>query len=215
MFGKKKTKKCEHCDLETKKDFSYCPNCGNPMKNKDKEMKDYGLIGTSDYEEMSEENPFSFGITDKLINTMVNSLMKNLDKQFKEMDRNYSQPEIKSFPNGIRIKIGYPGEMKQQKPRKSQMKKELTNSQIKKMSSLPRAQAKSSIKRLNDSIIYELATPGVDSPQDIFISKLEDGYEIKAIGAKKVYINTLPINLPMKKLSLIDQKLLVEFTTED
>jgi hypothetical protein len=59
------------------------------------------------------------------------------------------------------------------------------------MGKLPRAKAKSSSKRLGDRLVYELVTPGVTSPKDIFISKLESGYEIKAIGQKKVYSKNL------------------------
>tara|TARA_Y100000310_G_C20258277_1_gene612406 strand:- start:163 stop:639 length:477 start_codon:yes stop_codon:yes gene_type:complete len=158
--------------------------------------------------------------------------MKSLDKQFKSMDKEYNQfekqmqkdlqnAEIQSFPNGIKIKIGLPNS-NQQNPQKNKgtkkksiLEKAPTQEQIKKLSALPKAQAKSSIKRLNNSLNYELATPGVDSIEDIFIAKLEEGYEVKAIGDKKVYTNSLPVNLPLKRLSLLKDKLLVEFQTEE
>lgn len=85
---------------------------------------------------------------------------------------------------------------------------------MKKLSSLPRTTAKTKIKRLSDKVIYELAAPGIESPEDIFISKLENGYEIKAIGKKKIYTNSLSIDLPIRGFSLTDNKILVEFKTE-
>ena len=83
------------------------------------------------------------------------------------------------------------------------------------MSTLPREKAKTNVKRLGDKIIYELATPGVSSPEDIFISKLETGYEIKAIGSKKIYVNSIPINLQLKNYSISKSKLSVEFKAQE
>jgi len=85
---------------------------------------------------------------------------------------------------------------------------------LKKMGSLPRAKAKTSVKRFGNKVVYELSTPGVISAEDVFISKLESGYEIKAIGDKKVYVNSVPINLPLKKYSIVNNKLLFEFLAE-
>ena len=52
---------------------------------------------------------------------------------------------------------------------------------------------------LIDSVEQELNNPY--KKEDIFISKLESGYEIKAIGSKKIYVNSVPINLPLKQYS--------------
>ena len=82
------------------------------------------------------------------------------------------------------------------------------------MSTLPRTQAKTNIRRLSNKVIYELATPGLQSVQDVFVSKTESGYEIKALGDKKIYVNNLPIDLPMRGFSVEDNKLLVEFKTQ-
>ena len=64
-----------------------------------------------------------------------------------------------------------------------------------------------------DKVVYELNTPGVQSVEDIFISKLESGYEVKALGSKKVYVNSIPVNLPISKYSILDNKLFVEFNS--
>src|SRR3989344_3077431 len=80
--------------------------------------------------------------------------------------------------------------------------------------SLDFGDSKAEIRRLSDKIIYELATPGVSNVEDIFVSKVESGYEVKAVGSKKVYFNSLQINLPLKKYFVKDNCLTLEFGLE-
>ena len=223
FFNNKNTERCKNCEKKIDRNSSYCPKCGYPQ-NQERKQREYGLLGSNDYENLSEhEESEPFGITDKIINSMVNSLMKSLDKQFKfldedsvrKMQKDLQNAEIQSFPNGIRIRVTPQPQKSQKLKKKSILEKSPNSIQLKKLSTLPRTKAKGTIKRLNDSLNYELTTPGVDSIEDIFVSKLEEGYEIKAIGNKKIYTNSLPINLPLKKLSLIKDKLLVEFRTDE
>ncbi|MFH1425602.1 MAG: hypothetical protein ABIG28_02635 [archaeon] len=224
LFNKKNKnlKKCEDCGSRVEDKFSFCPHCGNSFLDPQDE-EDYGLLGRDDSLDVEEENYDmfqGFGITDKIIGTMFNSIMKSLNKQFKnqlrEMDREVSQPEIRSFPNGISIRLS--GPLQQRKKKQGQEKKavrEITEEQLKKISSLPKSPAKTNVKRLGNKVVYELSTPGVTALEDIFISKLESGYEIKAIGSKKVYVNSVPINLPLRQYSIVNNKLLVEFSGID
>src|SRR3990172_3572410 len=144
----------------------------------------------------------------------MNSMIKALDKQMKEGAEPIFEgnADIEHSPNGIKIKIGIPQgkQNRQQKPKHS-IKKQITEAQLEKMSNLPRAPAKTSVRRLSDKVVYELSAPGISSTDDVFVSKLENGYEIKAIGGKKVYVNSLPVNLQLKGLVISDNKLLVEF----
>lgn len=224
MFFDKKSKeliKCEGCGKKTEKKHSFCPFCGNNFLNSKKEREDFGLLGKNDFSEQEELlQPQQFGMMDKILNSMVNSMMKNLDKQlkdqFKDMEDDLGKPEIRSMPSGIKIKISGPFDINQRKRNpqaRKQVRQEIGEEQLKKITKLPRAKAKTNVKRFGDKIIYELATPGVASPQDVFVSKLESGYEIKVIGDKKVYVNNVPINLPMKKYTIAKDKLLVEFFT--
>ena len=73
---------------------------------------------------------------------------------------------------------------------------------------------KTNVRRLSDKVVYELKTTGIESVDDVFVSKLESGYEIKAIGNKKVYVNSLPVSLPMKGYSISDAGITVEFALE-
>lgn len=208
MFFNKKSKKkilrCENCDSKINKKFSFCPDCGESLRIQEKDHSGFGLLDNP----RLGENPFaSLGISEKMINSIMGNLMKSLDFQMKDMPA----PEIQNLPNGIKIRIGTSSQPKSKPQLK---KKEITEEQIKKMSGLPRAEAKSNLRRFSDKVVYELTTPGVESVQDIFISKLESGYEVKAIGDKKVYINNIPVTLPLKKYSIANKKTFVEFSAQ-
>jgi len=194
FFNKKDKKKCENCGHKSNPNSNFCPSCGSSFLDPRKEEADFGLLGRNDSINSNFQEPPAqgFGITDRLISSVFNSLIKNLDKQFqnqfKEMEKEFQDAEIKTFPNGIRIKIAGPR-------------------------IIPKAEARTNEKRLGDKVVYELNTPGVQSVDDIFISKLESGYEVKALGSKKVYVNSIPVNLPITKYSVLDNKLFVEFNS--
>ena len=192
MFGKK-TIKCSNCNSKVNEKYSFCPDCGNFL-NEETEAKEYGLLGRDDNSSEMPADELNFGIADKLINSLMNSLIKNMDKQFKQFDQDSRRTEIKNLPNGIKIRIGTSAPQNKKAQRTGPFQKQLSEEQIEKMSFLPRTQAKSKMKRMGDKIIYELDTPGILSPQDIFISKLESGYEIKAISEKQDYVNILHQN---------------------
>ena len=216
FFGKKSKDKvaCLNCKANLDNKYNFCPFCGVSAIDEEKEMREFGMLGKSDVSEESliKEGLMTsnLGITDKLIGSLVNSLLKNLDKQF----RDFEKTEIKNHPNGIRIRIATPQQHKKQSENKM-VKKSPTDDQLERMASLPRSSAKANIRRLSDKLIYEIHTPGVESPQDVFISRSESGFEIKAIGKNKVYVKSLPVNLPLKNLSLNDNKLFVEFKTHE
>lgn len=230
LFGKKKDK-CKNCNENVEKNFSFCPYCSFPLTNKKANVKDFGLLGENDEideEEIEENFAPQTGFTDKIMDSLINSVMKStmkaMDKQFKEMNQiskkdlaNMENARIEQLPNGIKISIGgtLPQKIKQanQKP-KVQKVKEITQEQLEKMQKLPRQEAKTKITRLSDKVIYELNANGIESPEDVLISKLESGYEIKAIGKNKIFVNSIPINLQMRGFSFDDKKLLIEFKTE-
>lgn len=219
FFGKKddgKLRKCDQCGSRSEGKFSFCPFCGNNFVDGMTEREDFGLLGRNDFSALDDNPMNGLGMMDKLIGSMVNNLIKNLDKQMRNQigDDDFENAEVKALPNGIRIQFSNPMQP-QKKPRTAKVaRREVNASQMKKMGSLPRAKAKASVKRFGDKVIYELTTPGVISADDVFVSKLESGYEVKAIGDKKVYVNSVPINLPLKKYSIMNNKLLFEFVVQ-
>lgn len=218
MFFDKKIK-CEKCKSSIKEDFSYCPHCGNPMLDVEKENKDFGMLGRNDAidgnlgRQISEAN---LGFVDKLMDSAMNSLMRSVEKEMrKSVKEMNSQPRITHMPNGIKISMGIPAmpanmQMPQQKEKKPRHQK-ISDEQMQKLVSLPKTTAKTKVRRFSDKVVYELEIPGITSPENVFISKLEQGYEIRAIGKNKVYTNSLPIELPIKGFSFNKDVLSVEF----
>ena len=199
--------------------YNFCPYCGLSFADPRRDREDFGLLGKEDIPDMNEDGGFpvqGMGFTDKLVGTLFNSLMKNLDKQIRNQMLNtkddFPGAEIRGFPNGVKIKISGPFPMQ---PRRRQKRQEETQkvgeAQLRRMSELPREKAKAHVKRIGDKVVYELSAQGITSIEDVFVSKVETGYEVKAIGEKKVYVNSIPINLPLMKYSIIKDKLLLEF----
>jgi len=215
FFGKKKpSTMCSQCNSKIEDSFSFCPYCGGSLLDPEQEIRDFGMLGRNDVPSQKSPNQFplaDLGITDKMLNSMISSLTKTLARQFNEAE---NSPEIENLPNGIKIRIG--GPIRKENPKKTaSAKKVITEKQIQKMSNLPRMEAKANIRRFSDKIVYEMTTPGLESVQDVFISKLESGYEIKAIGSKKVYINSPPINLPLRGYKIEKGHLFVEFLSQE
>ncbi len=208
MFGRKN---CPHCDKNVKESFDFCPKCGKSLRTPEQEMDDFGLLGKSD--EVAGAPGIGgggFSITDKFVNSIFNSLMKSLEKQMRQSG---SDAEIQNFPSGVTIRVGMPGAKtaKESRERKQSRIQKITQEQINRMTGLPRVEAPSSMKRLGDKIVYELKAAGINSLDDVFVSKLAEGYEIKAIGLKKVYVNSLPVELPLQGYTLHDKGLTLEF----
>lgn len=213
MFFGKRSQRCASCNSKINGKFSYCPYCGMDLADKEKEARKYGLLGRADKSDMSEQVPFvRMGVTEKLLGSLVNNLAKSLDKQFKQMEKEFGKlenAEVESFPNGIRIRIG--AKVPARAEQKKKVGKRITEEQLKKFASLPRSTAEAKVRRLGDKLVYELVIPGIVSPDDIFISKLESGYEIKAIADKKIYVNSIPVNLPIRGVAINSDRLFVEF----
>jgi len=208
LFGKKI--KCKLCNSKIKEDFSYCPYCGHHLLSKEEELREFGMLGKSDSTRDLADNQLTpIGITDKIISSLMSNLVKCIEKQMKSLPQE-DNTEITQLPNGIKIKINT-NVPNTQKKQVKQVQRKISEEQLKKLSELPRETAKSKVRRLSDKVVYELSAPGIESPDNIFFSKLESGYEIKAIGKKKIYVNSLPIELPIRGFSIDEDKILVEF----
>ena len=116
FFGKKSkdTIRCENCSSKLDEKFSFCPYCGNSLLNEEDEMEEFGMLGRTDAasKNLPAENSIGFGITDKLINSVMNSLLKNLNREVSKADGfdAFERTEIKTLPNGIKIKLGVPSQ---------------------------------------------------------------------------------------------------------
>lgn len=213
FFGKKSEKekpRCMNCESKVSDSFMFCPYCGESLVDPVEEMENFGILGRNDLvnEELFAPTPSQLSMTERIFTSLMNTLMKTIDQQVQKSQNEKS--EVTSFPNGIKIKIGMPNQIKKEEP----VIKAFTDEQIKKMTGLPRTKAKMTMRRLNNKLVYELNTPGINSRDDIHLAKIESGYEIKAISDKKVYVNSIPVNLPLESYSIQNNKLIVEFRAQ-
>lgn len=179
------------------------------MRNPEKDLEEFGLLGKNAFSgtPLAGGGNAGFGISDKIINSLFTHLMKSLESNM----RASSPAEIRTLPNGIQVRIETP--VQKQAPKVKVRK--LTDEQLKRMSGAPRIEAKSDIRRLSDRVVYDLKAPGIGSLDDVFVSKVESGYEVKAIGKNKVYINSLQVDLPLKGYTLHEKGITFEFGAQN
>ena len=214
-----KKKKCEKCGKKIGEKYSFCPYCGNQISSENDE--DFGMLGKNDFMPLANELKLPLGL-----NTIFNSLMKNLSKEMEEqMKGNFPQEQpkktkkdgisisISTFGNGApRVKVTPMGNQKvaQEKTNEKIKQNNFTKEKIKKFNELKREEPKTNIRRLSNKLVYEIEMPGVKTIENISITQLENSIEIKAIGDKKAYGKIIPISLPIKNFDLSEGKLILE-----
>ena len=235
MFNKKK---CKRCNSKISKEFDFCPYCGSKEDGTSNENKgnydesSWGMLGRNDLFPTRTEIELPFGF-----NTLFKSLMKNLDSQFKEMGKGFGREfqENKKIPKEVRsggisisistsnngppeIRVKSSGNIpefrREEEGIKKQLKptsqKALSEGSLKKFSKLPRQEPNTNVRRLSNKVVYEIDLPGVKTTNDISIIKLENSIEIKAVSKDKAYFKLIPINIPIKKYFLKEEKLILE-----
>lgn len=221
MFGKKR---CYKCDKKIERDFEFCPYCGISFKNPLKEKEDYGFIGTNDNINEVEKMLGGFmqpGIMDKMISSLFRSLEKEIRAQERPTKEDFhSIPKMNTnfelYLNGKRIPINQNSiQIGTAPPIEKKIPQKINEEFIKKSVKLPRKEAKTKLTRLNNKIIYELETPGLENLNQVLINKLEESIEIKAYTQKAVYYKNLSIKLPLIKYGLKEDVLVLEFQTKN
>lgn len=216
------SKKCNKCNKKVKKDYDYCPFCGNNFTSK-YDSSDYGILGKNDSVEGFEKNPLQKPLIDKLFNKTIGeiipSMIKKIERQIQEdlenPDKKGNHPE---FPGKLNVQLFVNGkkvtpEIKETHApkRKPRQKKIITQDKLNKLTTLPKKEPSSKLRRLSGKIIYELEVPGVNSLEDIFINQLENSIEIKAMSDKEIYAKNLKLNLPIIRYYLNKGNLYLEF----
>ena len=223
MFNKKK---CEKCGEKISNDYNFCPYCRTSLKDYFDD-EDWGFLGRNDF---IEEVKLPLGF-----NHLFNSLIKNLNTQFKEFENietkeEQKRPQIKK--GGISISISTSGNKQPEikvtsfgnVPRFKEKEKQITKeakildlplSDAKKFSGVPKKEPETNIRRLSNKVVYEINMPGVKSIDDISIIQLENSIEIKAFAKDKVFHKIIPINLPISDYNLSKGKLVLELDAKE
>lgn len=80
-------KNCKKCGKKIEKKYTYCPYCGSNLLDIMEESKNYGFLGRDDdFDFFKEETKLPFGM-----NFIFKNLIKEMDKQFQELDRQIGQ----------------------------------------------------------------------------------------------------------------------------
>lgn len=206
-------KKCPACDKKIEKKFNFCPWCGHSFK-KQRVEEDFGMLGQDDEIEQQIANQLQlpFGM-----NGIFNGLIKQLEKELANME-NIQSPQ--GMPKGFKIHIstGQPGQQPKMVPMKQPRKKQPATIQVEeadeaekeRRANLKRVDAKSSIRRLPEGIIYEIDAPGVRTVKDVVITKLEESMEVKIYAEDKCYVKSLPLKMDVVEFSVQENKVLLK-----
>lgn len=212
MFNKKR---CTNCGKKISDNYNFCPYCRSQLNQDD---GDWGMLGKSDFAPENNEIKMPFGF-----NALFNTLIKNLDKQFSNLDNTFDQesdqPKIKK--SGVSISINtsngkppeikvrrFGGNKKQNSPKKTQtttkktISRTFSKKQKEKFKTLSKKSPDTNVRRLSDRVIYELKMPGVKNEEDVSINQLKESIEIKAIGNKKAYNKIISVSLPIRRYTL-------------
>ncbi len=225
MFSKKK---CPRCNDSIKNSYEFCPSCGKQIKQLDKH--EFGMFGKNDFieEQNNFQNPFLGGVTGGIIGKMLGSTMKMLEKELqkdmqnnsKNLSTNIGNTKFELFINGKRISpqnirvTKNPIQAQEKKVQKTK-KIYLPYNELKGFTELPRTEPKTSIRRLSDSIVYDMKLPGVKTEKDISIQKIGEVIEIKAIAKNKAYSKTITINLPVIGYEFSKENLILELEAKN
>lgn len=222
-----KKKKCAKCKEKVSDKFKYCPSCGSVV-NPNAEEERWGMLGKDD-RVAEEENQDIFqsslfgGFSGKMFNKMLVSTMKMLEK---EMQKSMNPPKevplktnFELYVNGKRVSPENIKIMKKPGAKISQKRQSHQNNfskeGLQQFMSLPKEEPTTNVRRVSNKVIYEIDVPGVESINDVVIMKLESSIEIKALGKEKAYKKILPVDLPLRRYRLENQKLILELGIKD
>jgi hypothetical protein len=215
MFGEK----CPRCDKRVSKKHDFCSYCGiNLNAETNLDSGDYGFLGKDN--DFDLKLPFGF-------NALMKPLMKELSKQMLELDKELKKDqgkgnEVNKKPaSHFSIHIGVPGQKpiklntNMANPQVVARKKEvslpkISDDRFEKAKNFTREEPKANMRRLSDSIIYEIELPDVSSMNDVNISVLEDGIEVKAIAKDVVFHKFLDVSLPLARYEFKKDFLVLE-----
>ncbi len=193
-------RKCRGCGEKIERKFNYCPWCGKGVKG-DSNM---GMLGNSDSGNLVQDLKLPFGVE-----KIMGGLVKQLEKQLGNMDDN----EKNGMPKGFKIQIAR-GPMGPQVSQQSNVKKRVnilvSSEEAERRNNLEKVNARSRVKRLGDVIIYEIEAPGISKKEDVVVTELETGIEIRAYSKDKCYVKVIPLKVEILGIRIDREKVSVE-----
>ena len=203
-------RKCPACAEKIERKFNFCPYCGASFKAR-KEKGDFGMLGRNDSGDgMRVEQKLPFGME-----RIMGSLVKQLEKSMGDMNF-----EGQGMPKGIRINVvrGKPALVSRreavggrEKVEKERVKvPEISGAEAERRLGLKKVGAESRVRRLADRIIYEIDAPGVVRKDDVVVTELASGLEIRAYSDDKCYVKFIPLKVELISYSVRSDRVFVE-----
>jgi hypothetical protein len=200
MINKMLNKKCNNCGKKVERKFDFCPWCGKTLKK-----NKYGMLGKDDRTELKRENelklPFGF-------NKIFNTLIKQLEQEMGNLNNNPGNQN----PKGIKIQFstGFPQMQNPQEKKKEIPKQQISKEEKLRRETLEKVEATSKVKRIGDTILYEIDAPDVFSRKNISITELEKGLEIKAYAKTACYVKSIPLKAEIENILVRKDKIILE-----
>ena len=196
-------RKCPACAKKIERKFSYCPYCGVGFKAK-REREDFGMLGRMDSgDKVNVEQKLPFGM-DKI----MNSLVKQLESQLG--NANFGG----QLPKGVKIRVArgpmQNGQVVQRVPEKKVEMPVVSNEESERRAGLPKVEVEAKVRRLADTIIYEIDAPGVHRKADVVVTALASGLEIKAYSKDKCYVKFIPLKVEVVGYYVKPDKVFIE-----
>jgi len=185
-------KKCDRCKNKIKKDFEFCPFCGNSLSS-DNDNEDFGILGKNDF---IDDNFFP-GFNNSFIDKIFNQTMKMMEKQMKNLAEETNNPNkpqripineinpnlnVQFFVNGK--KVDFPGMKvpKQPQPKIVPMNREVSKDKAEKLAKFPKKEPESTDANTEEVVEEEMVPP--DKLEKLEESPLKEGI-IKRQAEKK------------------------------
>jgi len=197
-------KKCPGCAKKIERKFNYCPYCGISFKSGN-DQRDYGMLGRNDMDGKVQQG---LGLPLGL-NGIVSSMIKQIESQLGNMDLDGQE-----MPKNVKIRVARaPGmnQVVQKTPEKKVIDApEISEKESERRMSLPKVEVESKIKRIGDTIIYEIETPGIKKKSDVVLTELATGLEVRAYSKDRCYIKFIPLKVEVVEYSVKSEKVFVE-----
>jgi hypothetical protein len=201
-------RKCPSCAKKIERKFNFCPYCGESFKVR-RDRDDFGMLGRNDSgDDVRVEQKLPFG---------MEKIMGSLVKQLERSMGNMNFDNMEGMPKGFKINIvrGNPRQVKIKKRMNEMEKKKIEMPSIsaeeaERRMSLKKVEAGSKIRRLADRIIYEIDAPGVQEKDDVVVTELATGFEIRAYSGDRCYVKFIPLKVELIGYSVKSEKVFVE-----
>jgi len=198
-------RKCPACAEKVERKFNFCPYCGESFKVR-KDRGNFGMLGVDDSGDgVRAEQKLPFGME-----KIMGSLVKQLEKQMGNM--NFEG--VEGMPKGIKINVMRSPTQKSGVRSQVSEKKievpEVSEAEAERRIGLKKVEAESRVRRLADRIVYEIDAPGVVRKDDVVVTELASGLEIRAYSEDKCYVKFIPLKVELIGYSVRSDRVFVE-----